>query len=160
MDALGLGEERGSYAISGVGGGLAQLARRSIVGLYVVILVALVVSRPPAAFTSGAVAGAVVLALFSLTLAWRRASAKFGIKRCYLYTGGLVVTNLFGRMGDVVAWTEVTALNRMESQSVLLAFHRVEFVRRSSASLAFVVPGLKPALMEALLSQATENGIS
>lgn len=28
---------------------------------------------------------------------WRRVSAGFGMNRCYLYPGGLVVTNLFGQ---------------------------------------------------------------
>ncbi|RYJ21813.1 hypothetical protein CU044_6197 [Streptomyces sp. L-9-10] len=82
VGGLGLGEKLGSYPIAGVGGGLAQMARRVGVMLYVVIIVCLIAITPPAAFAKGAVMTAVVVVLFGLMLAWRRTSARFGLRRC------------------------------------------------------------------------------
>ncbi|WP_328843442.1 hypothetical protein [Streptomyces sp. NBC_00258] len=159
VDGLGLGEKLGSYPIAGVGGGLAQMARRVGLLLYVVMIVCLVVLAPRAAFAKGAVMTAVVFVLFGLVLAWRRTSARFGLRRCYLYTDGLVVTNLFGGVKDVVAWREVTALNRLSGASLFMVFHRVEIARHGLRPLAFLALGLEPALVEALLSQMAKNGI-
>ncbi|HET6859391.1 MAG TPA: hypothetical protein VFH94_20165 [Streptomyces sp.] len=158
-DGLGFGEACGNHPVSGVGGGLAQLGRRLVLGASVVLVVLLFVNKPSGALVKGTVTGAVVLTLFGLTMAWRRTAARFGLRRCYLYAGGLVVTNVFGRVRDVVAWSEVTVLNRMVSQSPLMAFHRFELARRSSATVAFLALGLQPALVDALLSQAQRNGI-
>ncbi|MFI6339144.1 hypothetical protein [Streptomyces sp. NPDC050535] len=161
VDRLGfdLGKKLGNYPIAGVGGGLAQLTRRIVVAVAVVFLGSLVIRRPPAAFTKGAVMVGVLLAVFGLTLAWRRATARLGINRCHLYADGFVVTNLLGGVRDVVAWNRVTALNRIEAQSLLMSFHRLEFARRGSGDLGFVILGLRPALVEALLTQAAKNGI-
>ena len=154
-----LGEPRGSHPVAGLGGGLAQLARRLVIGLCVALVVALVYARPSAAFAKGAVATAVVLTLLGLTQAWRRVAARYGLARCYLYTGGLVVTNVFGRVRDALAWSEVAGLNRLSNQSPLLAFHRFELVRRGSPPLAFLALGMNPALVEALLNEAARNDI-
>ncbi|MGW6603166.1 hypothetical protein [Streptomyces sp. NPDC055036] len=163
VDGLGLGlrlgEKLGSYPIAGVGGGLAQMARRVGVVLYVIVIVCLAAITPPAAFAKGAVMTAVVLVLLGLMLAWRRLSARFGLRRCYLYTNGLVVTNLFGGVQDAVAWSEVTGLNRLSGASVFMTFHRVEIARHGLRPLAFLAMGLKPPLVDALLSQLAKNGI-
>jgi hypothetical protein len=159
VNGLGLGEQHGSYAIAGVGGALLQMARRGFVALAAVVLVMLLVSRPPAAFVKGAVTVAVVLAMFGLRLAWSHATARFGINRCYLRTDGLVVTNLFGGVRDAVAWSNMTGLNQTTTLSVWLTFHRFEITRNGSAPLAFLALGQKPALATALLSQATKNGL-
>ncbi|WP_328752883.1 hypothetical protein OHT57_45710 [Streptomyces sp. NBC_00285] len=159
VNGLGLGEQRGSYAIAGVGGALLQMARRGVVALAGVVLVKLFVSRPSAAIVKGAVTMAVVLALFDLGLAWNRATARFGISRCYVCAGGLVVTNLFGGVRDAVAWSNVTGLNQTATLSVWLTFHRFEIARNGSVPLAFLALGQKPALATALQSQAAKNGI-
>ncbi|WP_327350688.1 hypothetical protein [Streptomyces sp. NBC_01304] len=159
MDGLGLGAKLGSYPVAGVAGGLAQMARRVGLVLYVVIIVCLVAITPPAAFTKGAVMTAVVLVLFGLMLAWRRMSARFGLRRCYLYTDGLVVTNLFGGVQDAVAWSEVTELNRLSGASVFMTFHRVGIARHGLRPLVFLALGVKPPLVDALLSQLVKNGI-
>ncbi|MCL7380506.1 hypothetical protein [Streptomyces sp. 35G-GA-8] len=155
----GLGEKLGSFPIAGVGGGLAQMARRGGVVLYVIVIVCLAAITPPAAFAKGAVMTAVVLVLFGLTLAWRRLSARFGLRRCYLYSNGLVVTNLFGGVQDAVAWSEVAGLKRLSGASVFMTFHRVEIARHGLRPLAFLAMGLKPPLVDALLSQLAKNGI-
>ncbi|MGW6741557.1 M20/M25/M40 family metallo-hydrolase [Streptomyces sp. NPDC055025] len=159
MDRLGLGEKLGSYPIAGVGGSLAQMARRVGVVLYVIMIVCLAAITPPAAFAKGAVMTAVVFVLFGLMLAWRRMSARFGLRRCCLYTHGLVVTNLLGGVQDAVAWSEVTELNRLSGASVFMTFHRVEVARRGLRPLAFLALGLKPPLVDALLSQLAKNGV-
>ncbi|MFJ4688951.1 hypothetical protein [Streptomyces sp. NPDC088789] len=156
---LGLGEKLGSYPIAGVGGGLAQMARRVGVVLYVILIVGLVAVAPPAAFAKGAVMTAVVLVLFGLMLAWRRMSAKFGLRRCYLCTDGLIVTNLFGGVQDAVAWSEVTVLNRLSGASVFMMFHRFEIARHGRRPLAFLAMGLKPPLVDALLNLLAKNGV-
>ncbi|MFJ4499507.1 hypothetical protein [Streptomyces sp. NPDC088864] len=159
VNGLGLGQLHGSYAIAGIGGALLQMARRGLVALAVVVLVMLSVRKPPAAFIKGAVTVATVLAMYGLMLAWRRATTRFGIKRCYLLTDGLIVTNLFGGVRDVVRWSSMTGLNQTATLSVWLTFHRFEIARHGSAPLAFLALGRNPALATALLSQATRNGL-
>lgn len=156
---LGLGEVRGSYAVAGVGGALLQVFRRLVVVLVAALLVMLVVKKPPGAFGKGAVSVAVVLALFALKLAWGRVSARFGIRRCYVCTGGLVVTNLFGGVRDAVAWGDVTVLNRTVALSAWMTFHRFEIARNGAAPLAFLALGQSPELAVALPNQAARNGI-
>ncbi|MBJ3805743.1 hypothetical protein JGB26_01150 [Streptomyces flavofungini] len=156
---LGLGEPRGSYAVAGVVGGVLQMFRRLAVALVAVLLVTLVVKKPPGAFVKGGVAVAVVLALFALKLTWARATARFGIRRCYVCTGGLVVTNLLGGVRDAVAWRDVTVLNRTATLSLWMTFHRFEIARNGAAPLAFLALGGNPDLAVALPNQAARNGI-
>ncbi|USQ86314.1 hypothetical protein NFX46_22955 [Streptomyces phaeoluteigriseus] len=148
---------RGSYPVAGVMGGLAQMARRLLFALALVLLGALIWFRPRDAFVRGAVTVAVLLALFGLRAAWARASARWGINRCYLYTGGLVVTSIFGRVREAVRWDDVREVNRLTNQSVLLAFHRIEIVRRDYGTVTFLALGLQPALVEALLNEVDRN---
>ncbi|MEU6067691.1 hypothetical protein ABZ864_25325 [Streptomyces sp. NPDC047082] len=149
-EALGLGEERGTYAVAGLWGALAQLARRLLAGLFVALLVCMVVISPR--FQKGLITmGTVMLSLFGLTLAWRGISARFGLRRCYLYTRGLVVTGTFGRVRHAVAWSEVTELKWMANPTLLLAFHRFEIERRGAGRVAFLALGIKPPLVEALV---------
>ncbi|MFJ1896891.1 MULTISPECIES: hypothetical protein [unclassified Streptomyces] len=159
LNGLGLGEKLDSYPIAGVAGGLTQMARRAGVVLYVILIIGLIAIRPPAAFAKGSVLTAVVFVLFGLTLAWRRMSARFGLRRCYVYADGLVVTNLFGGVQDTVAWSEVTVLNRSMGASVFMAFHRFEIARHGLRPLAFLALGLKPPIVDALLNQLARNGI-
>ncbi|MEU1090915.1 hypothetical protein ABZ401_29585 [Streptomyces sp. NPDC005892] len=157
---IGLGERLGSYPIAGVGGGLLQLARRSVVALAAVLLFLLVVRRPPAAFAKGAFLVAVVLAIYGLRLAWSRGTARLGISRCYLHTGGLAVTNLTGGVRDAVAWSNVRVLNhQIGTMSFLMVCHRFEIERDGSPALAFLALGQKPAMAEVLLNLAAKNGI-
>ncbi|WP_406458357.1 hypothetical protein OG782_35960 [Streptomyces sp. NBC_00876] len=158
MERLGWGEASGDYAIAGVGGALAQVARRTLLALCLVTLVLLAVKQPPAALTKGAVTLTVALAVVGLTWAWGRAGARFGLRRCYLFNDGLVVTGLFGR-ARAMAWTEVTALKVMGSQSLFMAFYRFEFERRGAGRVAFLAMGHQPALAELLLSRAAVNGV-
>ncbi|MFD9396217.1 hypothetical protein ACFWBB_37405 [Streptomyces sp. NPDC060000] len=158
-NAFGFGQGRRTYAVTGVMGGLAQLARRALVGLAVFLIGALVVLRPPSAFIKGAVITAVMLAGFGLMPAWRRASATLEINRCCLYPGGMVVTNQFGQIRDAVAWAEVTTTKRMSARSILMAFDRVELGRPGPAPLTFVVLGREPALIRALQQELARNGI-
>ncbi|RYJ21814.1 hypothetical protein CU044_6198 [Streptomyces sp. L-9-10] len=62
-------------------------------------------------------------------------------------------------MQDAVAWSEVTELNRLSGASVFMTFHRVEIARHGLRPLAFLAPGVKPPLVEALLNQLAKNGI-
>ncbi|WP_329126828.1 hypothetical protein [Streptomyces sp. NBC_01465] len=156
---LALGKKLGSYPVAGVAGALAQVARRLGAVLYIILIVCLVAKRPPTAFAKGAVMTAVVFALFGLVLAWRRISARFGLRRCHLHANGLVVTNLFGGIQDAVTWREVTELNRLRAASLLMAFHRFEISRHGRRPLAFLAPGLEPPLVDALQGELAKNGI-
>ncbi|MER6116674.1 hypothetical protein [Streptomyces sp. A0642] len=159
-DRFGLGAACGDYAVAGVAGGLAQMARRTLTLLGLVLLVLLVVKRPPAASAKGALIVGIALAVWGLTRAWRVVSARFGLRRCYLFVGGVVVTDLFGRPRGVVAWSEVTSLNVLVSGSLLLAFHRFEVRRRGARRpLAFLALGMRPALAEPLMARAAANGV-
>ncbi|MFD5270805.1 hypothetical protein [Streptomyces sp. NPDC058335] len=148
---------RGSYPVAGVMGGLAQMARRLLAALALVLLGALVWFRPRDAFVRGAVTVAVVLAVFGLKAAWDRATARWGINRCYLYTGGLVVTSIFGRVREAVTWDDVREVNRLTNQSVLLAFHRIEIVRHDYGRVTFLALGLQPALVQALMNEVDRD---
>ncbi|WP_416977075.1 hypothetical protein [Streptomyces sp. T028] len=156
---LNLGPKRGDYSIAGVAGGLGQMARRLSVGLYAAYMIMLIVSRPESALARGVVASAMILGLFALRLAWLQVSAKFRIRRCYVYREGLAVTDWFGRVHTVVAWSNVIEVRRTIALSLVMAFHRIEIAPRGSAVVAFVVLGQKPALVEAVLSQARRHGV-
>jgi hypothetical protein len=101
----------------------------------------LVAIRPSSTVIKIMVTFAVAVGLFGLRAAWQRASAKLGLRRCYVHTDGLVVTDLFGRVMCTVAWSETTALKRLSAQSVFMAFQRIEIVRRDSQPLAFLALG-------------------
>ncbi|MEV1065229.1 hypothetical protein [Streptomyces sp. NPDC050263] len=133
--------------------------RRLVLTLAAVLLVTLVVNRPPTAFVKGAVTGAVLLTLYGLKLAWARATARFGINRCHLHTGGLVVTGLLGGVRDAVAWSEVTVVNETATVSLWMTFRRFEITRDQAPPLAFLALGQNPTLSAALESQAAKNGI-
>lgn len=159
MNGFGLGAACGEYAVAGVAGGLAQMARRALALLGLVLLVLLAVKQPPAAPAKGALVVGIALAVWGLTRAWRFVCARFGLRRCYLFVGGVVVTNLFGRP-QAVAWSEVASLNVLVSRSLLLAFHRFEVQRRGvRRPLAFLAMGMQPALAEPLLARAAANGV-
>lgn len=159
VNGFGLGGACGDYAVAGVGGALAQTGRRILLTLCLVLLVLLAVKQPTAALTRSAVVIGIVLVVWGLTRAWGLMSARFGLRRCYLLAGGLVVTDLFGRPRGVVAWSEVAALNVMVSRSPLMAFHRFEVERRGVGRLAFLAMGMRPALVEPLLRRAAANGV-
>ncbi|MFI6650365.1 hypothetical protein ACIBI8_22450 [Streptomyces sp. NPDC050529] len=159
VNGFGLGEACGDYAVAGVGGALAQTGRRMLMTLCLVLLVLLVVKQPTGALTKGVVVTGIMLAVWGLTRAWGLVSARLGLRRCYLFPGGLVVTGLFGRPRGVVAWSEVTALNVMVTGSLLMAFHRFEVERRGAGRLAFLAMGMEPGLVEPLLSRAAANGV-
>ncbi|MEV1054969.1 hypothetical protein [Streptomyces sp. NPDC049887] len=157
---LGLGGERGDYAVAGVPGALGQLLRRSLVLLCVVLVGYAIVARPEWGFLKGVgTAIAVALALCGLNLTWRLLSARFGLRRCYVHEQGLVVTNTLGGVRHAVAWSEVTGLAWMSNLTLLFAFHRFEIERRGARRMAFVALGANPALAAALLQQAEENGV-
>ncbi|MEU9091046.1 hypothetical protein [Streptomyces sp. NPDC048428] len=158
VSGFGLGEVCGDYAVAGVGGALAQTGRRALMMLCLALLVLLVVKQPTAALTKGVVVTGIAFAVWGLTRAWGLVSARLGLRRCYLFPGGLIVTDLFGRPRGVVAWSEVTALNVMVTRSLLMAFHRFEVDRRGAGRLAFLAMGMQPALAEPLLSRAAANG--
>lgn len=155
-----LGQRLGSYPIAGVAGAVLQVFRRFVVGGCAAVVVCLVAIRPSSTVLKIVVTIAVAVGLLGLRAAWQRVSARFGLRRCYLHTDGLVVTDLFGGVMHSVAWSETTGLKRLSAQSVFMAFQRVEIVRRDAPPLAFLAPGLQPALVEALLVQAAEHGIS
>lgn len=160
VNRAGFGEARGNYAVAGLGGGLAQLGRRLLLGLCLALLVSLVYIRPTAAFTKGAITISVALVAIGLRWAWGRASARFGLRRCYLFRDGLVITGLFGQPRRAVPWAEVMGMQMMTSQSLFMAFYRFEITRRGSRPVAFLALGFQPPLVEPLLSQAAENGVS
>ncbi|MCX4679496.1 hypothetical protein OG413_30140 [Streptomyces sp. NBC_01433] len=160
VNGAGFGEARGDYAVAALGGALAQLGRRLLIGLCLVLLVALVYIRPTAAFTKGAITISAALVAIGLRWAWGRASTRFGLRRCYLFRDGLVITGLFGQPRRAVAWADVMGMQMMVSQSLFLAFYRFEIIRRGSRPVAFLALGFQPPLVEPLLSQAAENGVS
>lgn len=159
VNGFGMGEACGDYAVAGVGGALAQTGRRMLMTLCLVLLVLLAVKQPTGALAKGVVVTGIMLAVWGLTRAWGLVSARLGLRRCYLFPGGLVVTGLFGLPRGVVAWSEVTALNVMVTGSLLMAFHRFEVERRGAGRLAFLAMGMEPGLVEPLLSRAAANGV-
>ncbi|MFG2574535.1 hypothetical protein [Streptomyces sp. NPDC048481] len=156
-----LGHTRGrrTYAITGVAGGLSQLAWRAAVVVLVFFLGTVVVARPSSAFLKGAVLAGLLLALIVLRILWRRTTAGRGMGRCHLYGSGLAVTDLLGRMRDVVAWSEVTELKHSSGAVLFTPLYRVELARRGAEPLAFVVPAYQTDLITALRDQATRHGI-
>ncbi|MEU1514034.1 hypothetical protein ABZ490_18040 [Streptomyces sp. NPDC005811] len=159
VDAFGFGRRRRTYAVTGVMGGLAQLARRTLLGLAVLLIGLMIALRPPSAFLKGAVVVGAVLVGFGLRLAWRRFAAAQEINRCYLYPDGVVVTSLFGQVRDVVAWADVTTLGRQSTNSPLMAFHRIELGRRDAGPLVVLALGSDPALAKDLVQQAAQHDI-
>ncbi|WNI20605.1 hypothetical protein [Streptomyces sp. ITFR-16] len=158
LDRFGFGQAHGDYAVAGVGGALSQVGRRMLTALCLVVLVLLVVKKPPSAVTKGTITLAVLLVAFGITRIWGSLSARFGLRRCYLFTGGLVVTGMFGG-ARAVPWSEVTTLKMMSSQQLLMSFYRFEVGRRGGAPLAFLAMGMKPALVDQLVGRAAANGI-
>ncbi|WP_405812367.1 hypothetical protein OG524_35015 [Streptomyces sp. NBC_01520] len=155
---VGFGEAYGDYPVAGVAGALAQVARRLIIGLSLALIVALAVDRPSGAFVKGVVATSVVIVMVGLRWAWGRLSARWGLRRCYLYPGGLVLTDIVGRP-RAVAWEQVAALNTLSGQSLFMSFHRFEVVRRGYRTVAFLAMGAQPPLVAQLLGRAAENGV-
>jgi hypothetical protein len=140
-------------------GGLAQLARRVFVGLGVLLVGVLIVLRPPSAFLKAAVTVTVLLAGFVLRLVWRRVSAPLGLNECYLYPGGMVVTNQLGQVRAAVPWAEMTTAKLMIESYGLLSLHRIEVRRRNATPLEFVVLGTDHALLNALQQRIAQNGL-
>lgn len=160
VEGLDLGERRGSYPVAGVPGFFAQLARRGGMALYIAIVIGLLVNRPPDMLTKGAVMAAVLVGLIGYLLAWRRLTARLGLRRCYLYTDGVVVTNWFGRVQDWVAWRNVRELDGLTAQSLVFSFHRLELWRRDSGKpLRLLALGMNPKLRYALYDEAERNGV-
>ncbi|MCQ9186040.1 hypothetical protein KMT30_44830 [Streptomyces sp. IBSBF 2953] len=156
---LGHGKGRRTYAITGVMGGLSQLAWRGALVVLVFALGMITFAKPDSAFLKGVVVAGLLLALFGLRLAWRRLSAGRGMNRCHVYVGGLAVTDLFGRLRDVVAWSEVTELKRSAGAVLFTPLYRVELARRAAEPLAFVVPAYQTDLIKALQERANQHGI-
>ncbi|MCQ9135178.1 hypothetical protein [Streptomyces hilarionis] len=156
-----LGHTRGrrTYAITGVAGGLSQLAWRTAVVVLTLALGMIVFARPESALLKGAVVGGLLLALVVLRLVWRRFSADRGMNRCHLYGGGLAVTDQSGRLRDVAAWSEATELKWSVGAVLFTPLYRVELARRAAEPLAFVVPAHQTDLITALQEQATRHGI-
>ncbi|MFI9563342.1 hypothetical protein [Streptomyces rishiriensis] len=159
-DELGHARGRRTYAITGVMGGLSQLAWRGALVVLVLALGMVVFAKPDAAFLKGVVLAGLLLALIGLRLAWRRLSAGRGMNRCHLYGGGLAVTDLSGRLRDVVAWSEVTELKRSSGAVLFTPLYRVELARRAAEPLAFVVPAYQTDLIKALQERANQHGIA
>lgn len=160
VDELDLGERRGSYPVAGLSGFFAQLARRGIMAFYIAIVIVLLVDRPPDMLTRGAAMSAVLVGLIGYLLAWRRLTARLGLRRCYLYTDGVVVTNWFGRVQDCVSWRNVRELDGLSAQSLVFSFHRLELWRRDRGKpLRLVALGMNPKLTYALYDEAKRNGV-
>lgn len=156
---LGLGQSCRTYAVTGVMGALGRVGRGFVMVVLCFFLGALVFLRPPSAFLKGLLLTALLLATYGIGPLWRRISADLEMNRCYLYPGGLVVTNLFGQVRNAVAWSEVSMLKLTNGAVLVTALHRVELVRHGSTSVAFAVLGAQPALIKALQEQAVRNGI-
>lgn len=156
---LGLGQSYRTYAITGVMGALGRVGRGFVLVVLCLCLVALVFMQPPSALLKGLVLTALLLATYGGGLLWRRMSANLELNRCYLYPGGVVVTNPFGQVRDAVAWSEVSMLKLTNGAVLVTAIHRIELVRRGSTPVGFAVLGAQPALVKALQEQAKRNGI-
>ncbi|MEU9336544.1 hypothetical protein AB0D49_25795 [Streptomyces sp. NPDC048290] len=142
-----LGERIGTYPVAGQAGAVLQALRRILVGFLGTLLVLLVFRRPEGALTSGAILATVLLVVYGLRLAWGRLAARLGIRRCHLFTGGLVVTGLLGGVREVVAWPQVTVVNQSATVSLWLTFHRIELVRGWTAPpVTLLALGRAPAL--------------
>ncbi|WP_238426340.1 hypothetical protein [Streptomyces adustus] len=125
---------------------------------WIAMLVTTVVN--PSAVDDNAVpTTAVVVAVYALKFGWRRLTARLGANRCYLCTDGVAVSNRFGRVRDSVAWSEVTGVQQTVIVGHVVAGHRIEIFRSSSAApLWFVAPGAKSALVQALLQEGRRSG--
>ncbi|MEU1041893.1 hypothetical protein ACFYP4_08415 [Streptomyces sp. NPDC005551] len=156
----GLGDVRGDYAIiNPATGAMMQVLRGFLLLLWIALLVTTVVN-PSAVNDNAAVATAVVAAVYALKFGWRRLTARLGVNRCYLCADGVAVTDRFGRIRDSVAWTEVTGVQQTAAVGLVLGCHRIEIFRsRSAAPLWFVAPGVKSALVEALLDEGRRGGV-
>ncbi|MET8974583.1 hypothetical protein ABZX85_03100 [Streptomyces sp. NPDC004539] len=159
IDRLGLGNRCGDHPVAGVTGAVLQMFRRLGVGLAALVVVMLFVNRPENALTKGAITVGAVLGVYVLRLAWRRLSARFGLSRCYLYTGGLVVTGLLGGIRGAVPWSDVTSLNRSAGMVAVGTFNRFVISRTRATPLTFLSLGLNPALATELTDRAARNGI-
>jgi hypothetical protein len=157
INALGFGQGRRAYAVTGVMGGLAQLGQRVFVGLGVLIVVLLIALRPPSVFIKAVVTIAVVLAGFALRLLWRRLSVSLGLNKCYLYPGGMVVTNLLGQVRAAVPWGEMTSAKLMIESYGLMSLHRIQVQQLRAAPLEFVVLGTDHSLLNALQQRIALN---
>lgn len=157
ISTLGFGQGRRTYAVTGVMGGLAQLGQRVFVGLGVLIVGLLIALRPPSASLKAAVTVAVVLAGFGLRLLWRGLSVSLGLNKCYVYPGGMVVTNLLGQVRAAVPWGEMTSAKLMIESYGLMSLHRIEVRQRTAAPLEFVVLGTDHTLLNALQQRIAQN---
>lgn len=157
INAFGFGQGRRTYAITGLMGGLTQLARRVFVGLVVFVLGTLIALRPPAALLKAAVTVAVLLAWYGFRLMWRRVSDTLGLNKCHLYPGGMVVTNLLGQVRAAVPWAEVTTARLMVESYGLLSLHRIEVRQHRAAPLEFVVLGTDHTLLDSLQQRIAQN---
>ncbi|MGX1547678.1 hypothetical protein [Streptomyces adustus] len=156
---LGLGEIRGDHALMTPAiGTMMQVLRGFLLLAWIAMLVTTVVN--PSAVDGNAVpTTAVVVAVYALKFGWRRLTARLGVNRCYLCTDGVAVTNRFGRIRDSVAWSEVTGVQQAMIVGHVVAGHRIEIFRSSSAApLWFVAPGAKSALVQALLQEGRRSG--
>ncbi|GAQ58610.1 hypothetical protein [Streptomyces acidiscabies] len=156
---LGLGRHCGNHPVAGPIGAVLQMFRRLGLALAALIVVLQVVNKPPNALFKTTVTLAVVLVAYGLRLAWRLLSARFGLSRCYLYTGGLVITNLLGGVRDAVAWSDVTTLNRSAGFAAGATFNRFVLSRNGRPPVTFLALGLTPALAKELPDRAARNGI-
>lgn len=162
IDRLGLGNRCGDHPVAGVAGGVLQMFRRLGTGLAVFAIVMLCVRKPEHALLKGTIVVGAMLVVYVLRLAWRRLSARFGLGRCYLYTGGLVVTGLLGGVRGAMAWTDVTSLHRSVGTMAwaTMTFNRFVISCGRSAPLTFLALGLNPPLVAALTDRAARNGIT
>ncbi|MFD9041997.1 hypothetical protein [Streptomyces bottropensis] len=150
-DELGLGERLGSYPVVGVSGGLLQICRRVGAVLCAVLAVTLYMQRPPHTFEKSVGLATVVIVWVALLVGWRRLSARLGVRRCCLYTDGVVVTDWFGRAGQWAAWSDVSRLTGFGNHAPFLTFHRLEIWLPGRAQpIAILTLGSEPKLVAAL----------
>jgi hypothetical protein len=181
---LGLGELRHDYPDGGALRATAGIAVWTVFVLLAVVSV-LLVAVSLAVHSGGPLAAAVVATaltlltgLFGIRLraAQWRGSARRGTNRCYLFTGGVAVTDRQGRIKSSTPWSETLGLYwapRTESIPVamLIAFvfspvvyafyfvgvrkwsvsHRLDMLAQHSGIVTFTARGSDPGLITDLL---------
>jgi hypothetical protein len=156
---IGFRGKHRTYAVTGVLGGLGQMAWRTFAVLDVLAFGMLTITRPPSVLLRLAIVAGILLVWIGLRLAWRRMSAALDLNRCHLYTDGLVLTDQFGQWLTSTAWADVTHIKCTYGAWLFTVSHRFELTCRTAPPITFNVLGSQPDLVKELQARAARDKI-
>lgn len=146
-----LGELRGTFPASGPLIGATLVLLRLITAFCIVLIIAVFAThRPGAGYLRALIPGGVVLVLYGIRFGWQWTSARFGIRRHYLYAQGLVTTGWGNGVRGWILWSEVTGVTRRR-MSIYGLFIFIQVVRIKRADLStfqLVLLGINPPLLQ------------